>query len=172
MATFPAPATSNAACGFPALYVLEHIKCVMWPSELCGACVAEAYSPLAHNGRAPHNSFGYRLDLTRTLVEEIQLCLSSSSRIAVCSLGIEKLPWLKNASATWPRALPSVSRLIHSGTWHKPCASSPILLHSPPTALSLHGPSIWRLNGGCNRNSTGSMGRTDRDPGGVSSVSP
>ena len=37
------------ACGFPAYYVLEHIMCVMWPSELCGACVAETHSYLAHD---------------------------------------------------------------------------------------------------------------------------
>src|SRR5438309_11097765 len=52
----PAPLCASPsqkpACGFPAHYVLEHIMCVMWPSELCGACVAEAHSPFAHNGRA------------------------------------------------------------------------------------------------------------------------
>ncbi len=35
-ATFPAPATSNGACGFPALYVARHIICVMWRQSLCG----------------------------------------------------------------------------------------------------------------------------------------
>ena len=34
--------------------------CVMWPSELCGACVAETHSYLAHDCRAPHNVQFYR----------------------------------------------------------------------------------------------------------------
>ena len=50
MVTFPAPATSNAACGFPALYVFEHIKCVMWPSKLCGARVAQAHRNRTREG--------------------------------------------------------------------------------------------------------------------------
>ena len=40
----PAPHQIRTS-GFPALYVFEHIKCVMWPSELCGV---EVENPRCH----------------------------------------------------------------------------------------------------------------------------
>ena len=50
----PAPLCASPsqkpACGFPAHYVFEHIMCGMWPTQLCGARVAEAHGDDSHDG--------------------------------------------------------------------------------------------------------------------------
>ena len=40
----------DRAGGSPAPYVFQHIRCGMWPMQLCGARVAEAHGNDSHDG--------------------------------------------------------------------------------------------------------------------------
>jgi hypothetical protein len=81
-ASYLAPPAQNRTCGFPAYYVVDHIRCVMWRTRLCGIHVRHPCAATKSRFRTPHNNAAtaYARSIRRWLVRPILLGVAPSSK--------------------------------------------------------------------------------------------